>query len=76
MPDLDEGKQISRSMNVREAMGLLHRQGQLDLDHWLCQLCGYPNHPKSRMCRGYVDVRYPGWRGEPNLPQLWFEESQ
>ena len=51
-------------MNVRDAMGVLHRQGQLDLDYWLCQVCGYANHSKSRVCRGYLDLPYSRWRGE------------
>ena len=60
----DEGKLVSKSVDVREAMGMLHRAGQVDLDYWLCRNCGYPNALKFRMCRGYVDLSYSRWKNE------------
>ena len=49
----DEGKQVSGTMVLREVMGQLHRNGQLDLHFWVCQICRCPNHPSARLCMGF-----------------------
>ena len=60
----DEGKQISRCLLVREAVGQLYRKGQLNVDYWICRRCAYPNHPDSSACRGYVDLPTARWSQE------------
>ena len=59
--EADEGKQVGKCLLVREAVGQLYRDGQLDMDFWICRKCTYPNHPNSIACRGYVNLSTVRW---------------
>ena len=47
--ELEEGQVLDRNLTVRESMSVLHRQQQLDLDSWVCKVCGYVNARDSKV---------------------------
>ena len=60
----DEGHLNARTSEVKAALCRLYRNGQLDLDFWVCRVCGTPNHPSARQCRGALTIPYPRWKDE------------